>query len=75
MNVGVHRVQGIPETESNGRVHTSAATVAVLPEAEEVDIDIQETDIKIDTYRASGGGGSTLIKQNLQFIITHIPLI
>ena len=51
---GVHRVQRIPETESNGRVHTSAATVAVLPEAEEVDIDIQETDIKIDTYRASG---------------------
>ena len=54
---GVHRVQRVPETESGGRIHTSAATVAVLPEAEEVDIDIPATDIRIDTMRASGAGG------------------
>jgi len=70
---GVHRVQRIPETESNGRVHTSAATVAVLPEAEEVDIDIQETDIKIDTYRASGAGGQHVNKTESAIRITHIP--
>ena len=55
---GVHRVQRVPETETGGRVHTSAATVAVLPEAEEVDVDINDVDLKIDTYRASGAGVS-----------------
>tara|TARA_B100000579_G_C22828580_1_gene854626 strand:- start:751 stop:1818 length:1068 start_codon:yes stop_codon:yes gene_type:complete len=70
---GVHRVQRIPETESNGRVHTSAATVAVLPEAEEVDIDIQESDIKIDTYRASGAGGQHVNKTESAIRITHLP--
>ena len=54
---GVHRVQRVPETEAQGRIHTSAATVAVLPEAEEVDIDIPASDIRIDTMRASGAGG------------------
>jgi len=70
---GVHRVQRIPETESNGRVHTSAATVAVLPEAEAVDIDIQESDIKIDTYRASGAGGQHVNKTESAIRITHLP--
>ncbi len=56
---GVHRVQRVPETESGGRIHTSAATVAVLPEAEDVDIHIDANDIRIDTMRASGAGGST----------------
>ncbi|MBI44853.1 MAG: peptide chain release factor 1 [Candidatus Marinimicrobia bacterium] len=69
---GVHRVQRIPETESNGRVHTSAATVAVLPEAEEVDIDISEGDIKIDTYRASGAGGQHVNKTESAIRITHL---
>ena len=54
---GVHRVQRVPETESQGRVHTSTVTVAVLPEAEEVDIDINPADLRIDTYRAGGAGG------------------
>ena len=70
---GVHRVQRIPETESNGRVHTSAATVAVLPEAEAVDIDIQESDLKIDTYRASGAGGQHVNKTESAIRITHLP--
>ena len=61
---GVHRVQRVPKTETSGRVHTSAATVAVLPEAEDVDIEISETDLKIDTYRASGAGGQHVIKLN-----------
>ena len=70
---GVHRVQRIPETESNGRVHTSAATVAVLPEAKDVDIDIQESDLKIDTYRASGAGGQHVNKTESAIRITHLP--
>ena len=69
---GVHRVQRIPETESNGRIHTSAATVAVLPEAEEVDIQINENDIKIDTYRASGAGGQHVNKTESAIRITHL---
>ena len=70
---GVHRVQRVPETESGGRVHTSAATVAVLPEAEEVDIDIPATDIRIDTMRASGAGGQHVNTTDSAVRITHIP--
>ena len=70
---GVHRVQRIPETESNGRIHTSAATVAVLPEAEDIDITIAENEIKIDTYRASGAGGQHVNKTESAIRITHIP--
>jgi len=70
---GVHRVQRIPVTESGGRVHTSAATVAVLPEAEEVDVIINDEDIKIDTYRASGAGGQHVNKTESAIRITHGP--
>ena len=70
---GVHRVQRIPETESSGRIHTSAATVAVLPEAEDVDIEINESDLKIDTYRASGAGGQHVNKTESAIRITHAP--
>jgi peptide chain release factor 1 len=70
---GVHRVQRVPETESGGRVHTSAATVAVLPEAEEVDIDIRTEDIRIDTMRASGAGGQHVNTTDSAVRITHIP--
>jgi len=70
---GVHRVQRIPETESSGRVHTSAATVAVLPEAEDVDVEINESDLKIDTYRASGAGGQHVNKTESAIRITHNP--
>ena len=70
---GVHRVQRIPETESSGRVHTSAATVAVLPEAEDVDIEVNEGDLKIDTYRASGAGGQHVNKTESAIRITHNP--
>jgi peptide chain release factor 1 len=70
---GVHRVQRVPETESSGRVHTSAATVAVLPEAEDVDVDINEGDLKIDTYRASGAGGQHVNKTESAIRITHNP--
>ena len=70
---GVHRVQRVPETETGGRVHTSAATVAVLPEAEEVDIEINESDLKIDTYRASGAGGQHVNKTESAIRITHNP--
>ena len=70
---GVHRVQRIPDTESNGRIHTSAATVAVLPEAEDADINIEDKDIKIDTYRASGAGGQHVNKTESAIRITHIP--
>jgi len=70
---GVHRVQRVPETESGGRIHTSAATVAVLPEAEEVDIDIPAVDIRIDTMRASGAGGQHVNTTDSAVRITHIP--
>ena len=60
---GVHRVQRVPATEASGRIHTSAATVAVLPEAEDVDVDIDDKDLRVDVYRAQGAGGSTLIRQ------------
>ena len=70
---GVHRVQRVPETETGGRVHTSAATVAVLPEAEEVDVELNDTDLKIDTYRASGAGGQHVNKTESAIRITHIP--
>lgn len=70
---GVHRVQRVPATESQGRVHTSAATVAVLPEAEDVDIDIKPEDIRIDTMRASGAGGQHVNKTDSAVRITHLP--
>ncbi len=70
---GVHRVQRVPVTESGGRIHTSAATVAVLPEAEKVDIDIPSTDIRIDTMRASGSGGQHVNTTDSAVRITHIP--
>ena len=70
---GVHRVQRIPETETQGRVHTSAATVAVLPEAEEVDIQIKESDLRIDVFRAGGPGGQSVNTTDSAVRITHIP--
>lgn len=70
---GVHRVQRVPETESQGRIHTSAATVAVLPEAEEIDVDIPAQDIRIDTMRASGAGGQHVNTTDSAVRITHIP--
>ena len=70
---GVHRVQRIPKTETQGRVHTSAATVAVLPEAEEVDIQIKDTDLRIDVFRAGGPGGQSVNTTDSAVRITHIP--
>jgi peptide chain release factor 1 len=70
---GVHRVQRVPETEASGRIHTSAATVAVLPEAEEVDIQIEEKDLQIDVYRASGAGGQHVNTTDSAVRITHMP--
>jgi peptide chain release factor 1 len=70
---GVHRVQRVPDTETQGRIHTSAATVAVLPQAEEVDVDINEADLKIDTMRAQGAGGQHVNKTESAIRITHIP--
>ncbi len=70
---GVHRVQRVPATESSGRIHTSAATVAVLPEAEKIDVEIAESDLRIDTYRASGAGGQHVNKTDSAIRITHIP--
>ena len=70
---GVHRVQRVPETESSGRIHTSAATVAVLPEAQDVDVEINEGDLKVDTYRASGAGGQHVNKTESAIRITHKP--
>ena len=70
---GVHRVQRVPDTEASGRIHTSAATVAVLPEVEDVDIDINEADLKIDTMRAQGAGGQHVNKTESAIRITHLP--
>lgn len=70
---GVHRVQRIPETESGGRIHTSAATVAVLPEAEEVDVSVNEKDLRIDVFRSSGPGGQSVNTTDSAVRITHIP--
>ena len=70
---GVHRVQRVPETESGGRIHTSAATVAVLPEAEEVEVDIDPRELQIDTYRSSGAGGQHVNKTESAIRITHLP--
>ena len=70
---GVHRVQRVPDTETQGRVHTSAATVAVLPEAEEVDVEIKDTDLRIDVFRAGGPGGQSVNTTDSAVRITHIP--
>jgi peptide chain release factor 1 len=70
---GVHRVQRVPDTETQGRIHTSAATVAVLPEAEEVDIKINDSDLKIDTMRAQGSGGQHVNKTESAIRVTHMP--
>lgn len=70
---GVHRVQRVPDTESSGRIHTSTATVAVLPEAEDLDVEINARDLKIDTYRASGAGGQHVNTTDSAIRITHIP--
>ena len=70
---GVHRVQRVPETESSGRIHTSAVTVAVLPEAEETDIEINQEDLRVDVYRASGHGGQSVNTTDSAVRITHIP--
>ncbi|MGH6817583.1 MAG: peptide chain release factor 1 [Methylovirgula sp.] len=70
---GVHRVQRVPETETQGRIHTSAATVAVLPEAEDIDVDVNEADLRIDTMRAQGAGGQHVNKTESAIRITHLP--
>ena len=70
---GVHRVQRVPETEGSGRIHTSAATVAVLPEAEEVDIQIDDKDLRIDVFRSSGPGGQSVNTTDSAVRITHLP--
>ena len=70
---GVHRVQRVPETEAQGRIHTSAATVAVLPEVEDVEIEIRDQDLRIDTYRSSGAGGQHVNKTDSAVRITHLP--
>ena len=70
---GVHRVQRVPETESQGRIHTSAATVAVLPEAEDVEVEIDEKDVRVDLYRSSGAGGQKVNKTETAIRLTHFP--
>jgi len=70
---GTHRVQRVPETESSGRIHTSAATVAIMPEAEDIDINIDPKDLRTDTFRASGAGGQHVNKTSSAVRITHLP--
>jgi peptide chain release factor 1 len=70
---GTHRVQRVPETESQGRIHTSTATVAVMPEAEDVDVEVDEKDLKIDVYRSSGPGGQSVNTTDSAVRITHLP--
>jgi peptide chain release factor 1 len=73
LEAGVHRVQRVPETESQGRVHTSTITVAVLPEAEETDVEIKDADLRVDVYRAGGHGGQSVNTTDSAVRITHIP--
>src|SRR5206468_8836881 len=70
---GTHRVQRVPTTESQGRIHTSTATVAVMPEAEEVEVDIDENDLKVDVYRSTGPGGQSVNTTDSAVRITHMP--
>ena len=70
---GVHRVQRVPETETQGRIHTSTATVAIMPEVEDVEIEINPADLQIDTYRASGAGGQKVNKTSSAVRLTHLP--